>query len=830
LRVQAGHRGQGVLIGAPACLAFSCTEAFSDPLLDSITDLANKWSGPACFVLAIALAFAIIRIGLLTRAERAVRLRMVELESALNELEAATRAESHILLTWKGLDHMPDRMTGSMHGAVNVPDNIRGIMNFKLWLEPDSVDMLQSGLDGLRRSGTAFNIGVRTIRGELLEADGRAAGQLAALRFRPLAGERRNVSELAYDARKLAKQVERLSAILDSAPFPVWIRNDEGKLQWVNQAYMKVADLPDVDTVLQANFELVKPDALDRTAANAEQSLVGRAHTILRGNVRVLDVYERGLEAGHAGYAVDVTSVEETEKELERHIRAHAATLDKIDTAIAIFGPDQRLRFYNNAYVSLWSFDQAWLDTHPADSEILDNLRTRRFLPEEVNFREWKQRQLSGYTKLEPREDFWYLPDGRSLRVFCDQHPFGGVTYLYENLTKELQLESRYNELSGVQRETLDNLAEAVSLFGSDGRLRLCNPAFAKFWEMPQEIAMSENAELPSIDELARSKKLDADAASAWQAIRFSITNLDVNRKPLENVFAQGGSTYRYRSVPLPDGNSLLTLTDVSDAARAEQALRDRTEALEAADRLKNSILANVSYEIRTPLTSIVGFAEALEVGLAGPLTAKQHEYVIDIKHSSDDLTAIIDAIIDLSTVDAGAMELKLRSVDVAGVVEIAAEKYAALLEKRKVDLAPIEIASDVTEIIADPARVEQVIGHLLSNAIGFSPEGAKVQIGARRRNDMVQIWVADSGRGMEPDLQARAFERFQAKPLPGAHRGAGLGLALVKAFTELHGGRVSLASKLDHGTTVVCSFPIAGPRKAAKDSARTIESPSQAA
>jgi signal transduction histidine kinase len=794
-------------------------------VIDTLNDTLNKWSGSAGLILAIALGFAIVKIGTLKRAENNVRLRMVEMESLLNEMEAATRAESHILLTWNDADALPTRISGSMHGTAKLPESIPGIMDFKSWLEPDSVDMLQSGLESLRRSGTPFNIGIRTNARELLEADGRAAGQLATLRFRPLAGERREVSELAYDARKLAKQVERLSAILDSAPFPVWIRNDEGKLQWVNQAYMKVADLPDIETVLQANFELAKPDALDTSVADKGQGLVGRAHTILQGNVRVLDFYERSLETGHAGYAVDVTSVEEAEKELERHIRAHASTLDKIDTAIAIFGPDQRLRFYNNAYVSLWSFETSWLESHPGDGEILDFLRTRRALPEEVNYREWKQKQLSGYTKIEPREDYWYLPDGRSLRVICDQHPFGGVTYLYENLTKELQLESRYNELSGVQRETIDNLAEAVSLFGSDGRLRLYNPAFAKFWDM----TIVEGAELPTVDELARQKKLEPDAASAWQAMRFGITNLDVNRKPLEDVFSQDGNTYRYRAVPLPDGNSLLTLTDVSDATRAEQALRDRTEALEAADRLKNSILANVSYEIRTPLTSIVGFSEALEVGLAGPLTGKQHEYVSNIKNSSDDLKEIIDAIIDLSTVDAGAMELKLRPVDIAGVLEVAAEKYAPQLEKRRVNLAPIEVASDVSEIIADPARIEQIIGHLLSNAIGFSPENATVQVGARRKQDMVQIWVADSGRGMEPEVQARAFERFQSKPLPGAHRGAGLGLALVKAFTELHGGRVSLVSKLDHGTTVVCTFPIAGPRKGLGDQ-RSVVRPSQAA
>jgi signal transduction histidine kinase len=110
--------------------------------------------------------------------------------------------------------------------------------------------------------------------------------------------------------------------------------------------------------------------------------------------------------------------------------------------------------------------------------------------------------------------------------------------------------------------------------------------------------------------------------------------------------------------------------------------------------------------------------------------------------------------------------------------------------------------------------RVEQIIFNLLSNAIGFSVKGAKIRMGARRQGANIQIWVADTGRGIDPDFQQRVFDRFQSKPQPGSHRGPGLGLSIVKSFTELHGGKVSLVSRLNHGTTVVCTFPIEGPVK----------------
>ncbi|MGH6820839.1 MAG: PAS domain-containing protein, partial [Methylocella sp.] len=297
----------------------------------------------------------------------------------------------------------------------------------------------------------------------MLEADGRTAGGAAMLRFRPLAGERRQITELAYDARKLGKQVERLSAVLDASPMPVWLRGGDGKLLWVNRAYVKAVEAPHSDVVLKAGLELANEAKIDRSGADPKTGFAGRVHAVIAGAMRALNIHEIGLAEGKAGFAIDMSALEDAEKELDRHIKAHASTLDKLDTAIAIFGPDQRLRFHNAAYAALWPIDAKWLETRPSDGEILDRLRSQRCIPEQANYREWRMKQLSAYTTLEMRETWWYLPDGRSLHVICEQHPFGGVTYLYENATKEIQLESRYNELIGVQRETLDNLEEGIA-------------------------------------------------------------------------------------------------------------------------------------------------------------------------------------------------------------------------------------------------------------------------------------------------------------------------------------------------------------------------------
>ena len=752
--------------------------------------------------------------------ETSARRRLIDIERLLNEQQAAFESEPQIIISWRGRETSPERVLGRINEMTGIPSAPSEIVQFNSWLERDSSSILLDAVTHLRGTGAGFNIAIKTLEGDLIEAAGRAAAGLATLRLRPLAGERRQASETVYDAQKLAKQVERLSAILDAAPFPIWINNKTGSLGWVNQAYVKSTESKDSANVVKNNISIVKSESIDNKLADPSIGLVGRAHAVQSGQLKAYNVYQAELSMGQAGFAIDITPIEQIEKELERHINAHASTLNKLNTAIAFFGADQRLRFFNQAYVELWHLDESWLQTQPSDGEILDRLRANRDLPEEANYREWRAKQLAMYTNLEAREAYWYLPDGRSLHVISEQHPFGGITYLYENLTKEYQLESKYNELFEVQRETLDNLAEAVALSGSDGRLKLFNPAFMKFWSLDSKFL----SERPHVDELAQLTSLSTDSRAGWQDIKFGVTGIEAKRKAHEGRMDQDGRILRYRAVPLPDGNALITFTDISDSVKAEQALRDRAEALEAADRLKNSILTNVSYEVRTPLTSIVGFAETLEYGIAGPLTAKQREYVLDIRKSSEDLKTIIDAIIDLSAIDAGQMELRLSDLDVAHVLTSAAEKISPSLQKRQLKIE-IELAENVENIVGDPVRLEQILVQLLTNAAGFSAPGSTIKMGARKLGENIQLWVADNGRGIEPEFQRKVFDRFQAKPSQGSHRGPGLGLALVKSFTELHGGKVSLVSKLDQGTTVICSLPQNGPIKSGAQRPRVSKS-----
>ena len=363
---------------------------------------------------------------------------------------------------------------------------------------------------------------------------------------------------------------------------------------------------------------------------------------------------------------------------------AYFRSFDRLATAFAVFDAEQKLTHFNQAYVELWQLDGEWLSTNPRDGEILDRLRQARRLPEKADYREWKTAWLSAYGANAQTEDQWHLPDGRTLHVIADSDGEGGITYLYENVTERLALESRYNALIQVQRETLDTLREGVAVFAPSGRLRLYNQAFAAIWQLNPGQLDGE----PHVDEIIGWCRALHDAPEEWERTKAAVTAIVAERHPYESqIDRPDGSVLACAALPLPDGGTLLTYVDVSDSKRVERALIERTEALEAADRLKTAFISHVSYELRTPLTNIIGFSELLASPIAGPLTEKQHDYLGDIRLSGRTLLAIVDDILDLATIDAGALDLKLSQVKVHDVLDQAVQGVEERLKQNDVAL-----------------------------------------------------------------------------------------------------------------------------------------------
>jgi signal transduction histidine kinase len=380
-------------------------------------------------------------------------------------------------------------------------------------------------------------------------------------------------------------------------------------------------------------------------------------------------------------------------------------------------------------------------------------------------------------------------------------------------VTERLDMHRRFDALIKVQSETLDNLAEAVAVFGSDGRIRLHNPAFQRMWKLTSD-ALDQH---PHVESVAAWCQAQHDQTAVWRNLRGAVTAID-GREPISaRIERRDGMVIDMASIPLPDGATLVTFLDVTDSVNVERVLRESNEALVAADAIKINFVHHVSYELRSPLTNIIGFAHFLGDPAFGPLTDKQREYLGYITTSTNALLAIINNILDLATIDAGAMKLEVGDVDIRASMDAAAEGVQDRLIKNNITLS-IHAATGIGSFRADERRLRQVLFNLLSNAVGFSPAGETITLTAERRPNAVVFSVSDRGPGIPSDAKDKVFEWFETDPRGSQHRGPGLGLALVRSFVELHGGSVSIESESGHGTTVTCAFPEA--HQAAKSAA----------
>nr|WP_246669137.1 PAS domain-containing sensor histidine kinase [Ancylobacter sp. TS-1] len=726
------------------------------------------------------------------------------LESQIEEARALLMAEPQIVVVWRDPAADPE-IIGNTPAFTGVAAPSR-ILAFGAWLTPGSAREIEAAVDRLRARGTPLAATLATQDGRFVEADGRPVGAAVVLRLRDITGVRLDQAQLQEAYRALGEESSALRTLLDALPAPVWVGREDGRLRWSNAAYAHAVEARDGQDAASRDLFLLDRQSREQAqqAHGAAMPFKARLPVVVAGTRRVLDVLEVPTGGGAAGIALDATEAESVRAELAHVVGAHRRTLDQLATAVAIFGADRRLVFHNAAYASLFDLDPSFLDDRPDDGTVLDRLRAARRLPEQADFRVWREDLHSAYRAIEPREHWWHLPGGRTLRVVTTPNPEGGVTYLFDEVTERLALESRYNSLTRIQSETLDALAEAVAVFGSDGRLGLFNSAFRQLWHL--DTAMLDAR--PHIDTVAQAcRRLTADA-SVWTKLSAAVTGIEARMPTDFRMERNDGTVLDGSTQPLPDGGTLVTLRDVTDSAQVERALVERNDALVAADHLKSTFVSHVSYELRSPLTTIIGFAQLLDDTGIGPLNPKQRAYVNHITESSAALLAIINDILDLATIDAGAMTLDLAEVDVRAAMEAAAEGVRDRLAEGGIRLS-IELQNAAGSFRADAKRVRQILYNLLSNAVGFTPEGSTVTLSAERHEDKVVFRVRDLGPGIPPEIGARVFDRFESHTAGSRHRGVGLGLSIVRSLVALHGGTVSIGPAQGGGTLVTCTFPL---------------------
>jgi signal transduction histidine kinase len=699
-----------------------------------------------------------------------------------------------------------DEATAASDPGVRI---LQGLSTFEASDATGGRTRLAPALARLRREGAPFSLTISGSNGVFVELDGRTAGPRAVVWIidAGVKGVEESGAQGRIDEARqvIARDPASFLEMIARAPFPAWRVSGAGKLEWANPVYLEALESKSLDQAISRNLLLdqaVTEQA--RRALDQDGAVEELRHVVIGGERRAMKIVMFPLSGGAGGMAFDITEAEDAREALAKHTRAHDETLDYMTEGVAIFGADKKMIFHNRAFAQMWNLEPGFLADRPTHAALLDHLKERRKLPAHSNYAEWRAGELALYQEIaDLPEALWVLPEGRTLRVTRQRHPMGGLLLIFADRTDEVTLKGQYNALLQVQRAALDKLHEGIAVFGLDGRMKLSNAAFAGMWSLRDEEIEGEMT-FDRLTELAL--PLFHDRAS-WTQIKARITDPSpAARQEYRGEMARSdGTIITFLSRPLPDGATLIAFLDVTATRNVEQALRDRAEAFEAADRLKTEFVHNVSYQLRTPLQSIQGYAEVLAQGYSGPLNQRQKDQIGVVLSASHRLSELIDNILDIAMIEAGRVELELGDVDLWETLNETAGMAMSHVQDTEVSIK-IDCDKAIGALHADPKRIKQILFNLVSNSLRFTDKGDTITIGAKRGDGEIMLWVADSGTGIPYEQQAGAFDNF----VSGDQRGAGLGLALVRSFVTMHDGWVGMESRPGEGTTVTCHFPLA--------------------
>lgn len=805
------RNGKGFAVPLLALSSVLPTPAFAQSIQSSLLSGAAPMAisaGAVAFGVLAGLAALGMRHKLAAAADRNNAL-VSSMRAGLDEYEALLAAMPEVTIVWHESDTPPrvfgdPGIVGNTHAA---------LLDFRRWLAEEDANVLGRALRDLRISGQSFNLNLSTRDGEGVRALGRPTGGGAVLRLRltlhsaaPIATE--EPADAGTGAEGADQQAAR--AILSLLQKPAWVRDAEGKLVYTNAAYRTLVHQMELDGDNGGKpVELFTPGEVQRHLG------------ALRGGERAVKIAEPlpeypayqlvlfSLSDGTAGYlGFDSELIQKNATPDTGHI---SGIIDALATPVAVFDAQMRLQQHNRAYEQLWEFEPGWLQVGMSEKHILDRLRAKSLLPAVPDYQGWRGSHLEVYSLSEPQEQTWHLPDGRTINfVAAPASRDGGVIYVFEDVTQRLKLESTNKALVSVQRETLNALSEAVAVFSTDGRLGLYNPRLSEIWKLP----INELRDAPHIDRIAEvsGHEWPEDGLEIWQRLKRSVVDLSPRRVDESGRIPRSdGRLIDYAAVRLPNGQTMLTFSDVTESAGYEKVLEERNNALLTADRLKDAFVQNVSYELRSPLTNIIGFADLLASESVGPLNERQRQYTDYIRASSTTLGLLVDNILDLTHVDAGIAELNLEPQNIPDLIARARAGLVTALTGPS-DEQPLNLVVDLEpglpDFVADGNRVVQVLYNLLSNAAKFSEPGSEIRLHVEAPEDWVRFTIDDDGVGVPEDIRAAMFKRFEGRAVEGRQRGAGLGLSIVKAFVEMHGGTVSVESRQPRGTRVIVTLP----------------------
>ncbi|MEL7444892.1 MAG: PAS-domain containing protein [Pseudomonadota bacterium] len=760
----------------------------------------------------VGAAMLMVRSASKTRRTKALQTSLRRMQTMLDVAPAIpvlVRVDGRIeaperLARWLGLESMP-KYISELDGGEGIG------------LSHSQVEQFSEAVRTTQKTAQPFNISITppgstrslAMQGSLADAKVSPGGAALVWVF-DFSESEDELLQLRSAAARAEGDFAALVSLIEAAPVPMWFRSGDAQLQLVNQAYVDAVGAQSAAMVVADQVELLETVDGQSPAQIAKACLTDQTKNervtaaTLHGERRTLRVSDLPIgKEGVAGYAIDIEEQEQQARQFRAFRDAQRAMLDQLSVGVAQFDADERLTFANRPFRRLFALQSDAVEEDKPFERFLAEAREDGCTPEVRDFPEWRRERLQWFAAQSTQEEAWPLPGGTHLRIVAQPMPDGGLVLIAEDRTESLALSATRDTLLRTRTATLDSLFEALAIFAPDGSVQLWNRSFAGTWGLTPEFLDTH----PSAEELlsAIGENLARPAQSRQIGAVVRAATLD-RREKGGRVDLADGRTLEFAGVPLPDGNGLLTVLDITDSQKAEKALRERNQALEEADAVKARFLANMSYEFRTPLTSIGGFAELIKSGAAGEINEHMAEYVDAIIDSVGRLTDQVENVLDLSQSEAGLLPINKEETDLLPfLTKIVRDREQAIIEAG----LGLDLKGRKGRIVeADPRQLARALGNLLDNAIAATPKGGQILIEISNENNGARIVIADDGPGMAEEDLARIEEGFRTQEDGSIERRQGLGIPLARQLIEAHGGSLALESEVGKGTTAIIQLP----------------------
>lgn len=560
--------------------------------------------------------------------------------------------------------------------------------------------------------------------------------------------------------------------ILEHLPFIACVIDKEANIIFANNLYYKIANK---DKICVFSKRVIDS---------------GQVNLSIDGAIHYFKIDSCVLDSGYKLLCVfDITKHQNLEQRLDQTMLGYRQSLDLISIAVSIFDKNQKLIFYNEAFVQLFDLDEDFIKNLPSHSALLEKLRAAGKLPIIPDWQSWRADLFNIYSNLEAQQHKWHLPDGTTLRVIAHAQPQGGICWIYENLTPMLDMQLRYNSLIAHQGDTLDNLLEGIVLFDSSGKILLSNPAFTALWGLEAEFGIQGTHINILVEHLKRlSKETSLDVINNLPGY---ITGFcDKRELKRGHIELKDGRILEYSICPMRLGQNMLLFIDITAKITVQRVLAEKNEALLLSDKLRNGFVRNVSYDLLTPLTSIDGFTQLMLSSDALNLNKKAKEYLGDIAIEAQKLNNMIQDMIDLASLNAGIMQLEVEEVNIKELCLVAYNSAQTLLLANNIGFDLNYKINDL-EFYGDKKRIKQLLTSILSYCALHAPHNKAIELKVTYSNKFVyfKFIAAD----LVHDLSNEVHSQIE--------------LPLARSICELCSGTLEFIKEQD-SEIIICSLP----------------------